>query len=360
MPRRSTRATVLSQDDIEVDEQENIPSQHDSVQDADQPMDSADEALPEQKPGRRTRKSNTTKSKTVKIKTEQKKIFRAPENAPDDGHSDDSEAVAPFDRDEFLATARPIPPEGAKTIDGVISDLQTVVHALGHQGFNLVLETAVAVEETSGNTEEGQEAATKLDLVMRQLADAQQELKIHQGTLDALKQSILRDEAQGNIVETYTQNVADALQAYNNSTTRQKYAKHVDYFKFRDRVWEVNHEDAMPPLGDLLPREDGDSDVESDIEVGGMTQDYKCPLTLMPLTDPLTSKTCRHSFSAAPIREYIATGGGRMKCPATGCNQNLTLNDLEADDDLARRATIALRRAQRREDSDKSDAEVVD
>jgi hypothetical protein len=147
MPRRSTRATFPSQDDIEVDDQENLPTQQDSVQDADQLMEA------EQKPMRR---SNTTKSKTVKVKTEKKTPFRAPENAPNDDHSD-PETVAPFDRDEFLATARPIPPEGAKTIDGVISDLQTVVHALGHQGFDLVLDTAVAVEETSGNTEEGQE-----------------------------------------------------------------------------------------------------------------------------------------------------------------------------------------------------------
>ncbi|KAF8525404.1 hypothetical protein JB92DRAFT_3093644 [Gautieria morchelliformis] len=132
-----------------------------------------------------------------------------------------------------------------------------------------------------------------------------------------------------------TQTVPISMPPPRSRPSVEKYAKHADYFKFRDRVWEVNHEDAMPPLGDLLPREDGDSDVESDIEFGGMTQDYNFPLTLMPLTDPLTSKTCRHSFSATPIREYIATGGGRMKCPATGCNENLTLNDLEADDDVA-------------------------
>lgn len=48
--------------------------------------------------------------------------------------------------------------------------------------------------------------------------------------------------------------VSESIQAYNKRTTRQKYVKHTDYFKFRDRVWEVNHEDPMPPLGDLIPR----------------------------------------------------------------------------------------------------------
>lgn len=36
--------------------------------------------------------------------------------------------------------------------------------------------------------------------------------------------------------------------------------------------------------------EDGDaSDDEDDLEVGGITQDYKCPLTLIPFVNPLTS-----------------------------------------------------------------------
>jgi SUMO ligase MMS21 Smc5/6 complex component len=32
-----------------------------------------------------------------------------------------------------------------------------------------------------------------------------------------------------------------------------------------------------------------DSDDDDEIEVGGVTQDYKCPITLTPLQDPLTS-----------------------------------------------------------------------
>ena len=35
--------------------------------------------------------------------------------------------------------------------------------------------------------------------------------------------------------------------------------------------------------------EDGDESDDEDIEVGGVTQDYKCPLTLTTLVDPLTS-----------------------------------------------------------------------
>lgn len=46
----------------------------------------------------------------------------------------------------------------------------------------------------------------------------------------------------------------------------------------------------MPPVSDLIDKELGDdSDDEDEIAVGGVTQVYKCPLTLTPLVDPLTS-----------------------------------------------------------------------
>lgn len=160
MPRRSTRAAAPSQDDIEVDDQENEPSQQDTVQDADQLMHSGDEE-PEEKPLHRSKKSNATKSKSkaVKVKTEKNNKSRTRRDASDDNERgpEDDVPASPFDMDEFLATARPIPREGADTINGVISDLQTVLHQLNHTGFGLVLDTAVAVEEASGNTEEGQE-----------------------------------------------------------------------------------------------------------------------------------------------------------------------------------------------------------
>ena len=125
--------------------------------------------------------------------------------------------------------------------------------------------------------------------------------------------------------------------------------------------------------------EPGDaSDDDDDIEVGGVTQDYKCPLTLTPLEDPLTSyaarftiddspdlnhstnsrKTCKHSFSGAAIREYLAHG--MRKCPATGCNKKITMADLKADKGLERRARDHARREAMRAEEDEVDAEIID
>ena len=46
----------------------------------------------------------------------------------------------------------------------------------------------------------------------------------------------------------------------------------------------------MPPVSEFFEREDGDdSDEDEDIVVGGVTQDYRCPLSLTIMVDPITS-----------------------------------------------------------------------
>jgi len=125
--------------------------------------------------------------------------------------------------------------------------------------------------------------------------------------------------------------------------------------------------------------EPGDvSDEDDDIEVGGVTQDFKCPLTLTPLQDPLTSfvsfftfracpdfdritnsrKVCKHSFSGAAIREYLSRGV--KKCPAAGCNKKITLNDLKEDRALERKVKEHARRAAMRAEDEDVDAEIID
>ena len=63
--------------------------------------------------------------------------------------------------------------------------------------------------------------------------------------------------------------------------------------------------DAMPPVIDFIPSgilsvvhirsiltrrvEEGDDSDDDDIQVGAPTQDYRCPLTLTLLVNPLTS-----------------------------------------------------------------------
>lgn len=87
-----------------------------------------------------------------------------------------------------------------------------------------------------------------------------------------------------------------------------------------------------PPL-----TEDGDDPEDDEIDVGGAQTDFKCPLTLTLLENPMTSSLCPHSFSGAAIREMLGKARGRMPCPIAGCPQTLTLGDLHADEGLRQR-----------------------
>lgn len=144
---------------------------------------------------------------------------------------------------------------------------------------------------------------------------------------------------------------------------------------------EVQHPDQpMPPVSEFFEREDGDdSDEDEDIVMGGVTQDYKCPLSLTIMVDPLTSyvlltpisspysaantvsrKTCGHSFSSEAIRQYLGNSlTNRKKCPTTGCNKVISLDDFRADRELAKKAREAARRERMREEEEGSGGEEI-
>ena len=69
-------------------------------------------------------------------------------------------------------------------------------------------------------------------------------------------------------------------------------------------------------------------------------------------------KACKHSFSAAAIREYLSKGS--KKCPAAGCNKNITLADLKEDKALDRRVKEHARREAMRDEEEDVDAEIID
>lgn len=80
------------------------------------------------------------------------------------------------------------------------------------------------------------------------------------------------------------------MDAYSKQTSRKKYAKNTDYHNFKNAVWVMSQEGAMPPVRDLIPAEEGDEQDDSDDEIlqGGLTQNFRCPLTTNILEDPLT------------------------------------------------------------------------
>jgi len=165
-------------------------------------------------------------------------------------------------------------------------------------------------------------------------------------------------------VDQYEKGVKKRLGEYRAQTTRQKYAKKPTYQTFREAIHEAQHPgEFIPPITEFIPKEDGDaSDDDDELEVGGVTQDYKCPISLTILINPLTSKVCGHSFSAGAIRDFLGNNRTRkQKCPASGCTRQICLEDLEPDKVLEKRVKAAERRLQRQERDEGSDGgEVVE
>ena len=130
-----------------------------------------------------------------------------------------------------------------------------------------------------------------------------------------------------------------------------RYAQHNDYVGFKKIVHDAQYpEDQAPPLphaSTWFPSEtpdpsasnrqsaagEGDEAIEDDDEdivVKSERISIKCPLTLLPMKDPVTSQKCVHSFEKEAIMSMINAseervgGSGRrgtqdgqkaMKCP---------------------------------------------
>ncbi|EPQ54656.1 hypothetical protein GLOTRDRAFT_130007 [Gloeophyllum trabeum ATCC 11539] len=310
----------------------------------DQGADAQEDIEEEERPARRSSKVVKKEVKSARIKVDES----------DD--EKDEQVEGRIDVTNFKD--QPLDVKEGTKLGGLASDWATMAKTLNSSAFNALKELAPSMAEAVDG-DEGSKSLIELESTMRDLIDLESEMGCYEKTLDELHQLVIQGEKIDDVMSRYEENLAANIDEYKAKTSRQKYGKHQAYVDFRQRIFEVQQPgQAMPPINDFLPKEDGDdSDDDDEIEIGGMTQDYKCPLTLTILVNPLTSKHCHHSFSAEAIRDYLKRGP--KTCPAAGCKQQLTLDDLEEDKDLARRAQAAARREARREQDSDAD-EVVE
>ncbi|KAF9007669.1 hypothetical protein BDZ89DRAFT_1104765 [Hymenopellis radicata] len=213
-----------------------------------------------------------------------------------------------------------------------------------------------------GDKKDAERYKKEVDTIMKDFIAIESTMGFHALTLDEIRQKLAQGETVVDIVSRYNAGVTQKEAAHKKKTSRQKYAKDDTYREFRQTVWEAEMPDtAMPPMTELIPKEDGDdSEDDDEIEIGGVTQDYKCPLTLCIIEDPVTSRKCNHHFSQAAIRDLF---GGRTnvtkRCPASGCHQDITLADCRPDPNLAKKIKAFQRRQKRKEDAMEVD-EVIE
>ncbi|KAH9179339.1 hypothetical protein EDB89DRAFT_796281 [Lactarius sanguifluus] len=358
MPRYRRRAVEAMSDNIEEDDDATQNQEVDAV-DADE-----DEDLQPRRPRR-------TQSRVVRGAPRETPV-------PERDEPDDAQDVgAVFDEDAF--GNKPLNRNDGQRLHGMAADWDMIRKHLKESAFSLLTEVSTAVAEYA-DEDNSEKELDRLDGFMRELIDIDTEIRSHEQTLNDLHQQVVTGEEISDILEHYQVQVQEKLDAHNTKTSRQKYAKSEAYAAFRQSIYEVQHpNEAMPPVVEFLPREEGDhsDDDEDDIQVGGVLQDINCPITLIPLVDPQTSwdhlampsiiwslnifpsrSICQHSFSAQAIRQMLGPNRfTKKKCPASGCNQMICLNDLESNKELERKVKAYQRRAQRREED--QDAEEI-
>lgn len=298
-----------------------------------------------------------TQPQRVRDAKKEKKPRKQPQGVVDVANDEDllDDPLANF-------TDQPVDRQQAGRLTGLAQDWAQIRQSIHTPAYAAAQDIASALAEFTDG-EKAEKNLGEVDKMMRQLVDTEKELCAHEDTLGELYQQIMRGDAVMEIISRYETAVQNKIEDHKTKTSRQKYAKHDEYVSFRQAIYEVQHPgEAMPPVADLIPAEEGDdSDDDDDVQVGGVTQDYRCPLTLKLLEDPLTSEICKHSFDASAIRDFLKHDRTeRKKCPSAGCHKIISLADLKPNKDLARKAKEAARRERLREEQDSDDENVIE
>ncbi|KAK7056722.1 hypothetical protein VNI00_002439 [Paramarasmius palmivorus] len=271
---------------------------------------------------------------------------REPEPEEQDVNMDQDDS----DEDELIDVEnfpdQPLSKDSFRKLDGLAADWKTMADTISTSSHAIESIALGLAEASDGDTV--QKDIIKLEELLKQLVDVGAEMTKNSDTLEEYSQKIKSGEDIADIVERYKADVKKNRKDYEKLTTRQKYARNEIYKSFKENLYSIDHPgEAMPPITDFVPKEPGDdSDDDEDLEVGGVTQDFKCPLTLMQLENPVTSKVCGHSFSRDALKQLFANSRGAKKCPASGCNKSFTYNDCKPDNKLAQRMRIYVRRQQ--------------
>ncbi|KAG6877751.1 hypothetical protein C0993_004254 [Termitomyces sp. T159_Od127] len=278
---------------------------------------------------------------------------RIPDDEDGDEGGDDEEKI---DVENFRD--QPLSRVEVTKLQGLSRDWKMVADQV-KPNWGVVGDVAVALADY-GEGKEVEYGLAELDKSMRSLIDISAEMQAHEEVLEDLAQKVGQGEVLENFIDLYISGAKERMNKYDKMTSRQKYAKSQEYATFRNNIYEVQHPDtAIPPITEFIPKENGDeSDDDDDLEMGGVSQNYNCPITLTLLVDPVTSNMCKHSFSKAAILQSFR-GNEAIKCPASGCTKTFTRANLKPDKGLAKRVKAYERRARRAAENDDAE-EIID
>jgi len=200
-----------------------------------------------------------------------------------------------------------------------------------------LVDTAVALEDSSDRATSDREGdedllLVNLETLLKSYLDQKHLLEHSHDLLRGFERRLASGQDVVDILASFQEESRTERERWNGLSDYAKYGKSPQYSDFREQVWAVHHSTPCPAMSSYLSRvrPDGeeDDDDTSDIEMGGQTLEYKCPITLKPFEEAIASKKCKHKYSGAAIREHIQAHRGRAQCPVDGCAESITLGDL--------------------------------
>ncbi|RIA84652.1 zinc-finger of the MIZ type in Nse subunit-domain-containing protein [Glomus cerebriforme] len=192
------------------------------------------------------------------------------------------------------------------------------------KGIAFATDTAVDLEEVD-NSEEVQ----KMDESVRNMIDIEKKLSEQKDVLERIQIRVDNGRKFDDIAIVYDQECEKAFKDYSQRSEEDKYLKNENYDEFRQKIWEVKHQNEPMPS---LNQNDDD-----DIVIGVQKDSLHCPITTLLFDNPVTSDVCKHSYSKEAILSLIRQQGNAVSCPIPGCDKQIMEHNLKENKRLERK-----------------------
>ncbi|KAI8075235.1 zinc-finger of the MIZ type in Nse subunit-domain-containing protein [Gongronella butleri] len=203
------------------------------------------------------------------------------------------------------------------------------------------------LSDVAGDLEEHDQSDVLGDLEssVKGLIDLEAVVRGQKKVLDELIAAVQTgDPNVGDGVDFYSQGIFNKISEHKGQPVSAKYHAHEKYQEFKEIVWNAKHPNEPMPSLDPTTNDD-------DIEVSATRRSLKCPLTQEFLVEPVTSKTCKHTYSKSSVISMLrrSNHSGIIECPVAGCRTELRTADLYEDTLMERLVAKAKERGEQPE-----------
>ncbi|KAI8084903.1 zinc-finger of the MIZ type in Nse subunit-domain-containing protein, partial [Halteromyces radiatus] len=215
-----------------------------------------------------------------------------------------------------------------------VSDTDAVVDTI-RKCMNLTSDLIGDLEERGHS-----DLTASLEAGLKETIDLEHAIKTQKDLFLQLQANVRQGVDIGNGLDHYNEAWGKEKQRYDGLADKDKYHRHEKYNEFKQLVWNVKHPDIpMPSLGEM---ENNHGDNDDELIVAATKKSLKCPLTTTWLVEPMTSKSCKHTFSKDAIFGMIKRSNGQIvECPVPGCRQALGMTSFYEDTLMERLVTKA-------------------